>query len=412
MRPAEGILRRALGEEAAAWRTSAADFAKALLLLGLALVAALYSNASARSGQAGAAIVGAALALVLAIWVAWRFVPGMAAAVEWQWLPLVTRTHVTREGWVALGLTLIVGLTALNTSNNLLYMIFSALLACLALSLILAAVNLRALDVLVTLPPECFALARFPMSVTLHNRRALVPAFSIRVGPDDGVPFGFPKAYFPMTDARAAARTILETVCLRRGQHAIGRIRVESSFPFGLFVKSWTVAVRGELVAFPEQVEAGIPDGNTPDVTGHRARFEKGPGVDLFHIRDYQDTDSARHIDWKAYARTALLKTREFARDELRRVVIVLDRYGQSGSEDAFEHLVSLAASMVVRIGEADVACELKTDEGTWTSAPGASGPRSILRYLAVVRMSPDARVPRVPEGGEIRRLTLRQRLS
>lgn len=408
MRPAAGFLRRALGEEASAWRTGAADFAKSLLLLGLALLAALYSNTSARSGQAGAAIMGAGLALALAVWVAWRFVPRMAAAVEWQWLPLITRTQVTREGWVALGLTLIVGLTALNTSNNLLYMIFSALLASLALSLVLAAMNLRALDVRVTLPPECFTGASFPMSVTLHDRRALVPAFSIRVRPDDGGPFGFPTAYFPMTGARTAARTSLDTTCLRRGHHAFGRVWVESSFPFGLFLKSCTVAVTGELVAFPELVEAGIPEANTPDLSGSGERFEKGHGVDLLRIRDYQDTDSARHIDWKASARTALLKTREFARDETRHVVILLDRYGQRGDEDAFEHLVSWAASMIIRLAEADVAWELMTDEGAWGSALGRSGTKAILRYLAVVRMSPDARVPRMPEGGEIRRLTLR----
>lgn len=407
MRPAAGILRRALGEEASGWKTSAADFGKSLLLLGLALVAALYSNTSARSGQGSAAVAGAALALLLAVWVAWRFVPRMAAAVEWQWLPLITRTRVTREGWVGVGLTLIVGLTAINTSNNLLYMIFSVLLAALALSLVLAAVNLRALEVRVTFPAECFARTPFPMSLTLHNRKGLVPSFSIRVAPNDPGPFRFPKAYFPVTDARTGARTTLEGVSLRRGHHELGRVWVESSFPFGLFVKSCPLAVAGGSVAFPALDEVVLPNENTPDMPGPRTRFERGHGMDLFHIRDYQDTDSARHIDWKASARTALLKTREFARDEMRHVIVVLDRYGTRNEEEAFERLVSSAASLVVRLSEADVPCELVTDEGTWGPAGGGGGTKPILRYLAVVKMSPEARVPRAREG-EIRRLALR----
>jgi uncharacterized protein (DUF58 family) len=215
-------------------------------------------------------------------------------------------------------------------------------------------------------------------------------------------------AYFPMTDVRASARTGLEAICLRRGHHGVEQVWIESCFPFGLFAKSCPATLSGGSVAFPELVQTDSTNESTPDITGSRARFERGHGADLFRIRDYQDTDSARHIDWKAYARTALLKTREFARDETRRVVIVLDRYGQPDNEDAFEHLVSLAASLVVRLGESDVACELVTDEGSWTSAAGGNGAKAILRYLALVRMSPDARLPRIPESGEVRRLTLR----
>jgi uncharacterized protein (DUF58 family) len=51
-------------------------------------------------------------------------------------------------------------------------------------------------------------------------------------------------------------------------------------------------------------------------------------GSDLYTIRDYQPSDSVRHIHWKATAKTSTLKTREFAAEESHNIVLVFDRYG------------------------------------------------------------------------------------
>jgi uncharacterized protein (DUF58 family) len=93
----------------------------------------------------------------------------LAAAVAWEWLPFLSGFEVTREGWAGVALTGVVGLTALNTSNNLLYMIFSALFATLLISVFLAGINVLSLNVQATVPPECFARKSFPMTVTIRN---------------------------------------------------------------------------------------------------------------------------------------------------------------------------------------------------------------------------------------------------
>ena len=54
--------------------------------------------------------------------------------VDWDWLPLFTKYRLTREGWIYVSATVIVLSAAINTSNNLLYMILSALLAVMLLS--------------------------------------------------------------------------------------------------------------------------------------------------------------------------------------------------------------------------------------------------------------------------------------
>lgn len=403
-----GIVRRLLHTESSAWLSSAADFAKSLLLLALALFAALFSNTAARSGQASSAVLGAVLALAVALWVAYRFVPRMAATVEWRWLPSVTEIQITREGWVALGLTTITGLTAINTSNNLLYMIFSALIATLLLSLVLASINLRSLTIDAVLPRECFARRSFPMKATIRNSRALLPALSIRISPDSASRFRFSSAYFPIVGTRMTETLSVETECSRRGRHRIGEIRVESRYPFGFFVKSTRARVTAECVVFPEIREGMTPDQRALDSLASRERFQRGQGTDLYLIRDYQTTDSARSVDWKASAKTASLKTREFAAEETRRVVIVLDRYGQAGDEERFEELVSTAASSLVLLADAGVEVGLMSDD--WISGLGAGDVlrRSVLHYLALVEMSPSAQRVANREGAAALVLSLR----
>src|SRR5262249_13185625 len=121
------------------------NFAQSMLVLAIALLAALYSSSAGRDGRMGPAVVAAAIALGLAVWVAFRFVPRLAKNVDWKWLPFISRYRVTTAGWIYLGGVVIVIFAAVNTSNNLLYMVLSALLSVLLLSGVLSALNFRSL---------------------------------------------------------------------------------------------------------------------------------------------------------------------------------------------------------------------------------------------------------------------------
>ena len=62
-----------------------------------------------------------------------------------------------------------------------------------------------------------------------------------------------------------------------------------------------------------------------PLVRGDWESFVRGRGSDLYRIREYQPEDSARHVDWKATAKSGSLKVREFAREDERRLCIAFD---------------------------------------------------------------------------------------
>jgi len=45
-----------------------------------------------------------------------------------------------------------------------------------------------------------------------------------------------------------------------------------------------------------------------PMITGEFESFVRGRGYDLYRIREYMPEDSARHVDWKATAKSGSLK--------------------------------------------------------------------------------------------------------
>src|SRR5689334_926180 len=157
------------------------SFLSSIGLLAIALMAALYSSSAGRDGRVAAAGVSALLALGIAVWVAVKFVPRLASHVDWEWLPFFSHYHVTREGWMYFAAVTVVVFAAINTANNLLYMVLSALLAVLVLSGFLSALNFRFLELDLRIPTHCFAGEPFPISVHMQNPKRMFPTFSMRV---------------------------------------------------------------------------------------------------------------------------------------------------------------------------------------------------------------------------------------
>jgi uncharacterized protein (DUF58 family) len=386
-----GKLAQELRSERQRHSLMARHFLKSMVLLGIAMLAALYSNSSARDGQIVSAGIGAFIALSLAIWVGVRFVPRLAAGVDWDWLPFFTQYRLTRDGWIYIAATVIVLSAAINTSNNLLYMILSALLAVMLLSGFLSGLNFRVLSLRARLPEYCFAKQPFQMTVAVKNPKRVFPTFSLSVGAVDPSPFEFAPYYVPLVQARNQDTRTVEALLSRRGRHSLKEVHLKSRYPFGFIVKGRPFPVDATCIAFPEILPNEELDVAVDDIMGTSERFERGQGLDLYLIRDYVSSDSARHVDWKASAKTASLKTREFAAEESRSLLLVFDRYGQAGDEEHFENMVSQTASLALYLSQEGAEVTLLSDD--WSSPPGQSNNllQSILCYLALVEMTPDA---------------------
>jgi uncharacterized protein (DUF58 family) len=64
-----------------------------------------------------------------------------------------------------------------------------------------------------------------------------------------------------------------------------------------------------------------------PLLSGEMASHFRGRGHELHSLRNYLHTDSARFVDWKVTAKAGRLMVREFAREDERRVMLVLDPF-------------------------------------------------------------------------------------
>jgi len=373
------------------------NFMRSIGLLALAMITALYSTSAARSGDMGAAVSAASISLAIAAWVGIRFVPRLARGVNWAWMPFFTQYRITRDGGIFAGALVIVTSAAINTSNNLLYMMLSALLAVVLLSVLLSSMNFKYLKMELLLPSRAFAGETVPLSVRIHNPRRFFPAFSLQTEPPGG------GLYFSVIQPLGTAIHSGEMQFVRRGRYTIKRLKTASRFPFGFFSKTWGYSVDTECICYPEILPQDQLEISVADIVGSHQRMEHGLGNDLHTIREYVPSDSARHVHWKASAKTGALKTREFAIEDSRRVVLAFDRFGNARDDVRFEALVTQAASVAFHLIRNGAEVMLVSDEWESPSGSSASTLDGILDYLALVEMSAAANPPDfAPQAGAL----------
>src|SRR3981081_4497512 len=120
-----------------------AKFLLALVGLGLAFAAALFSTVARDAGNLWATVTLASVSLLLATLVGLVTVPYLARRVAVERLRESFDFEVTRAGLVYVLVTLVIGIAALNTGNNLLYIVVAAMLAAILVSGVVFAPGVR-----------------------------------------------------------------------------------------------------------------------------------------------------------------------------------------------------------------------------------------------------------------------------
>jgi uncharacterized protein (DUF58 family) len=271
-------------------------------------------------------------------------------------------------------------------------MVLSALLAVLLLSGFLSALNFRMIRIAARMPSYCYAGEPFPITVQAHNEKRVFPTFSTSFGPADENPFRFSTFYVAVIRSLEHASQTGQALLPKRGRYAIREVKVSSRYPFGFFLKDRNQPVEGDTICYPQILPKEEIDFASIDLGGSSQRFDRGLNHDLYMIRDYVRSDSARHVHWKASAKTSGLKTREYAAEESRRVTIAFDRFGHPGDVERFEQLVSYAASIVYHLIEDGVEVRFIADD--WEG----NALQPVLEYLALVQISSSADLPPIDE--------------
>jgi uncharacterized protein (DUF58 family) len=386
------------GLDRPSWRS----FFVALAALGAALFLALYSGAATDSGHLVLAGMSALAALALAGWVAFTIVPVLARRSPLRWLTYQIDYKLTREGLVYLGGIGVVSMAALNTGNNLLFMVLACLLAGVLISGFLSRLVLSGIEVRLELPEHIFAERPVLAIAELHNTKQMMPSFSVslvsemKAGKRKSATANAPPpilgqpVYFPHIPHRQAVRQNVELTFPRRGVYRQDALGLRTKFPFGFLQKTHHVDSDVEAVVYPPVQPTEEFYEILPLVSGELESYQRGRGHDLYAIRDYQFNDSARHVDWKASARTAALQVREYAREDERRVLLAFDPYVDMRSLDAravqqFERAVALCAGLAWHFHEINSVLEFRSAGFATPRVTAGEIIYDILRCLAGV---------------------------
>ena len=190
-----------------------------------------------------------------------------------QRAPRRRRFSLTRQGKGYVFVTIGVGIAAVNTGNNLLYLILGLLLSLLLVSGTLSDLALYQLRAKRRLPVRLYVGRSHDVEVTLENQKRVLPSFSLEVReeavgghppepspplgrrghpPEPPPPFHGRGAYVVRVPAGTRVTVTTTLTPERRGLHVLGRLLVTTRYPFGLIEK---VSRRGhaeEVLVYPE----------------------------------------------------------------------------------------------------------------------------------------------------------------
>ena len=211
----------------------------------------------------------------------------------------------TRAG-LLFGTTLVVMLFGcVNYNLSLGYLLTFLLASAGTISILHTFRNLARMQLASGRAQPVFAGQTAVFSVLLTNTTRL-PRFSIGLQR--------PGAQTVYVDASAEHTVVAEirVPTHQRGRLLLGRLRVFTTFPLGLFYAWSNVELYAECVVYPKPESGQVP--LPPPSLGAHAGVESGTGQDDFAgLRKYQPGDSLRHVAWKAVARGQPILTKQFS---------------------------------------------------------------------------------------------------
>ena len=310
------------------------------------------------------------------------------------------RLSFTREGRWFVFLTVVIGLLAINTGNNLLYLLLAWLLSFIIASGVLSEVTMRGLRVSRRPPPQIFAGQPFLMEIAVENQKAGMASYSIEV---EDLMRGKPidkRCYFLKIPAGKTQRTSYRHTFARRGLYRFDGFRIATRFPFTLFRKSRDADDASEVLVFP-RVSRVRPPPPRPRGHGAGASQRLGRRGEFFGLREWRQGDDRRDIHWASTARSGRVVVREHQDELERQVVIAVDNAlppavvkalaadqplrADEAIVDAFERAITMAASLTSAYLEAGWAVELVARGAHVPMSAGKPQLTRVLRELALL---------------------------
>lgn len=291
------------------------------------------------------------------------------------------RLRFTRDGKILTGMCLAVGFAAVNTGNNLLYLILGWALAFIIASGLLSEATLRGVIAAPQQRGPLFAGEPGALDLLLTNSKAKRASYSVVAT------CGSAAAYFLRLGAGESQRASIQYTFASRGRQAIQEIQLSTKYPFGLFDKSLTLGTNETVVVYPRRVNVSL-DGLASAVWGETPLPRLGRSGDFFGLRPFRVGDDVRDIHWRSTARHGQLVVREMEDAMQRATSIIVD------NSDGYqlEEVIVVAASVARELLRQGWAVGLITCDGIIPPERNATTEATLLTRLALLAHAPQAR--------------------
>ena len=256
-----------------------------------------------------------------------------ALSRAWRWLRPPRRVRPTKAGWAFLGILWAIFFAALNSGNNLLYLILALLFALISVSGLFSEYSIRPVRLTLEFPRAVTAGEPFHFLTVLENTSKRRAAYLLSCDPAQLQPKGRldltgPQwaAYLAPQGGSGESRVSLwqQLTAPQRGVLELEEVYLATRGPFGLFDRRKRIACGAQIFVLPRAHKYDNEEIAGPVGTGTQLRKVAGQGYDLRHIRDYQQGEEARRIAWRPSARAGKLLVRENEDETVRRVRIAL----------------------------------------------------------------------------------------
>src|SRR5260370_6477166 len=163
---------------------------------------------------------------------------------------------IARQGWIYLGGIFLVALAALNSGNNLLFLILASLIAMVLMSGILSSITLSGIEMRLVLPEHIFAGQPVRAMVELENEKLTLPSFSLRVEAAKTMQ-AQPAAlletpvYFPYLPKHDRVQQVIPVTFPRRGVYRQEAFRIVTRFPFGFLRNARQINLKTHPLLYP-----------------------------------------------------------------------------------------------------------------------------------------------------------------
>ena len=160
------------------------------------------------------------------------------------------RQRITGLGYAYAAATVLVGIAAFLSANNLLFLILAVMLSALLVSGLVSRLGLGGLEVDVEMPDHVSARVPTLAQIRVRNHKVWMPSFSIHL--EGSGEAGFSKRlYFPVIPGGGSAGESITLVFPKRGQYREDTFVFSSRFPFGFTERRIRVRVERDVIVYP-----------------------------------------------------------------------------------------------------------------------------------------------------------------